>query len=308
LRCLARAVAVSNAPILLQGPTSAGKTSLIEYLAVRCGHRCVRINNHEHTDVQEYTGCYMTDQAGKISFREGILVDALRRGHWLILDELNLAPSDVLEALNRLLDDNRELYLPETQETVRPHPLFRLFATQNPPGAAYGGRKPLSRAFRNRFLELHVGDLPGDEWADILHQRCGMAPSHCRLLVEVYASLQARRQRSGLFRGKHGFIGPRDLLRWAGRAPSDKRAIAVEGYMLLAERLRSEDERNEIRVVLEEHFGVAIDVANLYAAARDGDGGSAGANAAGKAFGMAGGKGSGNRAAASASDGGEGEQ
>lgn len=33
----------------------------------------------------------------------------------LILDELNLAPPEVLEGLNRLLDDNRELLIPETQ-------------------------------------------------------------------------------------------------------------------------------------------------------------------------------------------------
>ena len=56
---------------------------------------------------------------------DGILVRALRLGHWVILDELNLAPSEVLEALNRLLDDNRELYLPEIKETVKPHPNFR---------------------------------------------------------------------------------------------------------------------------------------------------------------------------------------
>jgi midasin len=29
---------------------------MIEYLAARCGYKCVRINNHEHTDVQEYIG------------------------------------------------------------------------------------------------------------------------------------------------------------------------------------------------------------------------------------------------------------
>lgn len=33
----------------------------------------------------------------------------------MVLDELNLAPSEVLEALNRLLDGNRELFIPETQ-------------------------------------------------------------------------------------------------------------------------------------------------------------------------------------------------
>ena len=35
----------------------------------------------------------------------GVLVDAMRKGYWIILDELNLAPSDVLEALNRVLSE-----------------------------------------------------------------------------------------------------------------------------------------------------------------------------------------------------------
>jgi len=61
-------------------------------------------------------------------------------GYWIILDELNLAPSDVLEALNRVLDDNRELFIPETQQVVKAHEHFMLFATQNPAGL-YGGRK-----------------------------------------------------------------------------------------------------------------------------------------------------------------------
>lgn len=70
----------------------------------------------------------------------GVLVQAMRRGEWIILDELNLAPSEVLEALNRLLDDNRQLLITETGVTVTAHPRFMLFATQNPPGL-YGGRK-----------------------------------------------------------------------------------------------------------------------------------------------------------------------
>lgn len=43
----------------------------------------------------------MPDATGRLVFREGALVTALRRGHWLVLDELNLAPTEVLEALNR---------------------------------------------------------------------------------------------------------------------------------------------------------------------------------------------------------------
>ena len=88
-----------------------------------------------------------------------------------MLDELNLAPTDVLEALNRLLDDNRELLVTETSEVVRPHPHFMLFATQNPPGS-YGGRKVLSRAFRNRFVQLQMDEIPTAELAKILEKRC----------------------------------------------------------------------------------------------------------------------------------------
>lgn len=75
-----------------------------------------------------------------VHFLVGVLIDAMRKGYWIVLDELNLAPTDVLEALNRLLDDNRELLITETQEVVKAHPRFMLFATQNPPGL-YGGRK-----------------------------------------------------------------------------------------------------------------------------------------------------------------------
>lgn len=139
LGLLARAVS-GKYPILLQGPTSAGKTSMVTYLAQLVGRKCVRINNHQHTDIQEYIGSYVSGPDGRLVFQEGALVRAVREGHWIILDELNLAPSEVLEALNRLLDDNREIFIPETQETVKAHPAFQLFATQNPPGL-YGGRK-----------------------------------------------------------------------------------------------------------------------------------------------------------------------
>lgn len=140
LRDLARAVSLDRAPVLLQGETSVGKTSLVTYLAGLTGHKCLRINNHEHTDLQEYLGQYSADIDGALTFKEGALVEAMRHGYWVILDELNLAPSDVLEALNRVLDDNRELFIPETQTLVKAHPKFMLFATQNPPGL-YGGRK-----------------------------------------------------------------------------------------------------------------------------------------------------------------------
>uniref|UniRef100_A0A3Q2I9Y3 Midasin n=1 Tax=Equus caballus TaxID=9796 RepID=A0A3Q2I9Y3_HORSE len=262
LRDIVRVVSAGTYPVLIQGETSVGKTSLIRWLAAATGNDCVRINNHEHTDIQEYIGCYTSDSSGKLVFKEGVLIDAMRRGYWIILDELNLAPTDVLEALNRLLDDNRELLITETQEVVKAHPRFMLFATQNPPGL-YGGRKMLSRAFRNRFVELHFDELPSSELETILHKRCSLPPSYCSRLVKVMLDLQSYRRSSSVFAGKQGFITLRDLFRWAERYRLAEQTekeydwlqhLANDGFMLLAGRVRKQEEVDVIREVLQKHF------------------------------------------------------
>lgn len=263
---LVRATSTRRYPVLIQGPTSAGKTSMIEFLANFTGNKFVRINNHEHTDLQEYLGTYVSGSDGKLKFQEGILVQAMRQGSWIVLDELNLAPTDVLEALNRLLDDNKELLIPETQEVVRPHENFMLFATQNPAGL-YGGRKVLSRAFRNRFLELHFDDIPENELETILQQRSrNTAPSDCRRIVMVYKQLTRLRQESRVFEQKNSFATLRDLFRWALRDADTREQIANNGYMLLAERVRKDEEREEVKDVIEEVFKVKIDPDTLYGA------------------------------------------
>ena len=262
LEALARPLVTRQSPVLIQGPTSAGKTSAVEYLARRTGHRFVRINNHEHTDVQEYLGAYTSGADGGLVFAEGMLVTALRRGDWIVLDELNLAPTDVLEALNRLLDDNRELIIPETGEVVRPHPDFMLFATQNPPGA-YAGRKALSRAFRNRFVELHFGDVPQDELATILTHRCAIAPSYAERIVHVFTELQRRREAERVFE-RHAFATLRDLFRWGARPAVGVGQLADTGYMLIAERARQPGDRDTVRRVLEDVLRVKIEPHTLY--------------------------------------------
>lgn len=259
---LSRAV-FANRPVLLEGPTSSGKSSMVQYLAQLTGNTFVRINNHESTEVQEYLGHYVTDEYGKLRFVDGILVNAVRNGYWVVLDELNLAPTDVLEALNRLLDDNCELFIPDTQETIKPHPGLRIFATQNPAGI-YGGRKVLSRAFRNRFLEITVDDIPADEIVVILKCRYSMPEGFAIKVVEVMNNLQIRRQSSQIFAGKHGFITPRDLFRWAERKPSTYQELAEHGFLLLGERCRKEEGRQIVKDVIESVTKTVISEDELY--------------------------------------------
>ncbi|EPX73650.1 midasin [Schizosaccharomyces octosporus yFS286] len=260
---ITRACSTRMFPILIQGPTSSGKTSMIEYIAGKTGHKFVRINNHEHTDLQEYLGSYVTDDKGSLVFKEGILVEALKNGYWIVLDELNLAPTDVLEALNRLLDDNRELFIPETESLVKPHPDFMLFATQNPPGV-YAGRKHLSRAFRNRFLEIHFDDIPENELETILHMRCKIAPSYASKIVQVFRELSLRRQSTRIFEQKNSFATLRDLFRWAFRDAVGYDQLAENGYMLLAERARDPNDKLAVQEVIEKVMKVKINTEKLY--------------------------------------------
>ncbi len=263
LKQLAKIVANTTLPILLEGQTSSGKTAMIEYLAAKTHNQCTRINNHLNTDVQEYIGSYVPDPTGKLYFQEGALIEAVRNGYWVILDELNLAPTEVLEALNRLLDDNREIYIAETQTMLKAHPMFRVFATQNPT-EGYGGRKELSEAFKNRFIIINVPEIPLTELATVVEKRCGVAPSFARRMVGVMEELQLNRRETDILSGKQSFITVRDLIKWATRPIITTEDIAYEGYILLAERLRNAGEKEVVKKILEKHCKVKLDVKKYY--------------------------------------------
>ena len=52
IQFLSQVITSSHYPILLEGETSTGKTSIITHLAKSTGNNVFRINNHENTDVQ----------------------------------------------------------------------------------------------------------------------------------------------------------------------------------------------------------------------------------------------------------------
>ncbi|VDK50592.1 unnamed protein product, partial [Cylicostephanus goldi] len=284
---IARIVSSGRFPVLLEGETSAGKTSIVCYLARLTGNAIVRINNHEHTDVQEYMGSYVGDAAGRLVFQEGALVKAVRDGSWVILDELNLAPTDIIETLNRLLDDNRELFVPEMNAVIRAHPRFRLFATQNPAGT-YGGRKRLSRALMSRFVVLKFDHLPLDELSSmvcilylvsmlpsaiiqIVCVRCGVHPSAATRMINVLSKLRLRRSISGLFSAKDGLMTLRDVFRWAKRLATDTtcedwlQILANHGYFLLAGRCRNQKDADAVVETLENELKRKIEPSKLFA-------------------------------------------
>ena len=192
------------------------------------------------------------------------MVEAMTHGYWLILDEINLAKSEILEALNRLLDDNRELYIPEINRLVKPHPDFRIFATQNP--LTYGGRKELSAAFRSRFVHFYLRDLHFNDLITIIMARCELPQTRAKTLVEVMETLKMVRSRQNFFAGKESLITIRDLLKWGSRDVVDYENMAVEGIQILVERLRHHEEKEIVKGIIEKicNKGAAIDPSEHY--------------------------------------------
>lgn len=99
-------------------------------------------------------------------WQDGLVVTALKRGWWVVLDELNLAEPQILERLNPVLESYPSLVLTEHDNSVigsggvPVHPEFRIFSTMNP--AEYAGRSSLSPAYRDRWRAYRFVNAPGE--------------------------------------------------------------------------------------------------------------------------------------------------
>jgi MoxR-like ATPase len=138
-------------------------------------------------------------------FQESSLPQAMRRGWWLLLDEMNLAEPQILERLNSALETPPTLVLSENDGTVfgpggdvPVQPQFRLFATLNP--AEYSGRSVLSPAFRDRWSVWHQAEVATEaEIGQML-----------RLLVfgeHPIVHFQGRRYQAAALPPSHSFAG-----------------------------------------------------------------------------------------------------
>jgi MoxR-like ATPase len=171
-------------PVLLEGPTAAGKTSTVLLLAALLGQPVVRLNLSGQTDTGELIGRYAPREEGW-AWQEGVIPKAMREGWWVILDEINLAEPAVAERLNPALERQPSLVLTEGDGTrfgpggVPVADGFMVFATMNPSDGAYGGRNALSPALRDRFTAQRACPSPGEpEHAALLaHSVFGRAPS-----------------------------------------------------------------------------------------------------------------------------------
>jgi MoxR-like ATPase len=164
LEKLAYALA-NNLPVLLIGETGVGKTLAVRYLAWQTNNGLRRVNLNGATTVDEFLGKLLINEQGTY-WVNGVLVDAMQTGDWILLDEINACLPEIAFCLHSLLDDDRMVVLTEHDgRIVRPHPNFRLFASMNPSEEGrYSGTKSLNEALLDRFpMVLRMDYLSEEE-------------------------------------------------------------------------------------------------------------------------------------------------
>ena len=104
----------SSRPLLLSGPAGCGKSALVGELARRLGQhtRLVRVHMDEQIDSKVLLGTYVcAEGSGAFAWQPGVVSQAVRDGRWLLLEDVDRAPLEVMAALAPLLEGGA-LYLP----------------------------------------------------------------------------------------------------------------------------------------------------------------------------------------------------
>src|SRR6476469_10017962 len=158
-----RACLSAKRNVLLEGPVGVGKTHLALAVTRELGSAVFRVDGDNRYSEQKLSGWFdppMVIKKGFSSetFMAGPLVEAMRTGGVLFINELNRLPEGVQNVLLPAIDE-RMIVVPRLGE-VRAKDGFLVIATQNP--KEFVATSHLSEAILDRF-ELVVLDYQDEE-------------------------------------------------------------------------------------------------------------------------------------------------
>jgi len=151
-------------PVYVTGLSGNGKTTTVEQVCAENGREFFRVNINSETDEDDLLGGFRLID-GNTVFQYGPVVEAMRRGAVLLLDEVDLGTTKIM-CLQSVLE-GKGVYLKKINRWVHPAAGFQVFLTGNTKGQGSGdhddkfiGTNVLNEAFLDRIPVMIDQDYP----------------------------------------------------------------------------------------------------------------------------------------------------
>lgn len=256
--------------LYVTGPTGSGKTSIITEIAARLNWPVQQITANGRMEASDLIGHYVLSaqkpgEEPQMRFQYGPLSTAMREGHILLLNEVDLADPAELAGLNDVLEGRPLVITANGGEIIKPHPMFRVVVTGNSTGngdstGLYQGVLMQNLAAMDRYRFIRIGYSDAEIEKSILEKAAPRMPEVIRnLMVRTAGEIRQ------LFVGENGdghlavTMSTRTLVRWAKLALTFNGAPnAVELGLQQALLIRSAPEEAEaILRIAKDVFGAA---------------------------------------------------
>ncbi|KWW20403.1 hypothetical protein AS888_18740 [Peribacillus simplex] len=176
--------------ILLKGPTGAGKTKFAETLSHLFNQPMFSVNCSVDLDAESLLGfktLSYKEEKQVIEFVPGPVINSMNYGHFLYIDEINMAKPETLPLINGVLDYRRTITNPFTNEVITAKDGFNVIAAIN---EGYVGTVPLNEALKNRFVVIEVPYIEGEQLKQLIETNTKLQdPRNIDLFVKLSSDL-----------------------------------------------------------------------------------------------------------------------
>jgi MoxR-like ATPase len=273
---LVLAAVAAGRDLILEGPPGTSKTTLLRAITAEWGIPLVFVEGNAELTPARLVGHHnparvLREDYSPDNFVDGPLLEAMRSGGFLYIEEFNRAPEDTLNTLLTTLAERR-IAVPRVGMVVAA-PTFQLIASMNPYDNV--GTTRLSTSIHDRLGRLAVGYQDAEAERGIVALRAPLPPEEhrpalaSRLTFDAVALTRATREHPDIRQGSsvRGAIDlvliAAQLLRLRGLdQPSeddyrqvvlDATMVALSGRIHLDETVEATPEE-VLRRIWEDHF------------------------------------------------------
>ena len=194
------AAVAAGRDVLLEGPPGTSKSTLLRSITAEWGIPLVFIEGNADLTPSRLVGHHnparvLREDYTPENFEPGPLVQAMREGGFLYIEEFNRAPEDTLNTLLTAMAERR-ITVP-TAGTVEALPTFRVIASMNPFDNV--GTTRLPQSVHDRLCRLAIGYQDDEAERGIVVRRTRVGSA--RLVADAVAVTRATREREDVRQG-----------------------------------------------------------------------------------------------------------